>query len=246
IRFEPESASDAPDWRMTNVVEFCVLLLFLEIVFYVSWSAAVSLAGLKSFNSDCLLVLSTIFRDVVAAVYIVRVVRGRMGCPVSALGLDGRYLWSKAWIGVKAYLAVIPLLMMCFMVLSVILQRMAYEPPPQKVVQIYLSNSNDNFLAVLTVFVAVVGPALEEIFFRGFIYRVFRKRLGVFWGIAISAAIFALIHFNLVAAVPIFLLGVFLAVLYYRTGSLAAPIAAHITHNLLMVAMTLVFKTITS
>ena len=46
-----------------------------------------------------------------------------------------------------------------------------------------------------------------------------------------SALLFASVHLYLINFLPIFLIGVLLARLYERTGSLAAPIVAHATAN---------------
>jgi membrane protease YdiL (CAAX protease family) len=88
-------------------------------------------------------------------------------------------------------------------------------------------------LAVLAVVVGWIGPVAEEIFFRGFAYRIFRERFGVRAGVLLSAALFALIHLNPVALVPIFVMGIMLAWLYERTGSLAAPVGMHVANNVL-------------
>lgn len=94
-------------------------------------------------------------------------------------------------------------------------------------------------LALMGIVVGILGPIAEEVFFRGFAYRVFKERFGMPAGIALSAFLFALIHMNPVALVPIFLIGVVLALLYERTGSLAAPIGLHCANNLLATAFAL-------
>jgi membrane protease YdiL (CAAX protease family) len=79
-----------------------------------------------------------------------------------------------------------------------------------------------------------LGPVMEEAFYRGVIYSILRRRVGVWLGVAISAAIFAISHFPEGAAewVPYFLTGVPLALLYERRGSLLPSVAAHSAANL--------------
>lgn len=86
-------------------------------------------------------------------------------------------------------------------------------------------------LAALVLVVGVLAPLGEEIFFRGFAHRVFRARFGLLAGSVASAALFALIHVSPVGLYPIFLIGLVLAYLYERTGSLAAPFALHAVNN---------------
>ena len=92
-------------------------------------------------------------------------------------------------------------------------------------------------LALLVLIVGLVGPVAEEVFFRGFAYRAFKERFGVRVGVVLSALLFALIHGNPIALLPIFVAGVLLAWLYERTGSLAAPILLHCGNNLLSVLL---------
>jgi membrane protease YdiL (CAAX protease family) len=50
--------------------------------------------------------------------------------------------------------------------------------------------------AYLTVaFAITLGPLMEELFFRGFLYPVVARRLGAFWGILLTALPFGLMHY---------------------------------------------------
>lgn len=78
---------------------------------------------------------------------------------------------------------------------------------------------------------AVLAPLGEEIFFRGFVYNCVRQRLGRGWGLVLSSALFSLVHLGPLVLLPIFLVGVALALAYERTGSLWVPIFMHATFN---------------
>ncbi|NOZ05732.1 MAG: CPBP family intramembrane metalloprotease [Chloroflexi bacterium] len=80
---------------------------------------------------------------------------------------------------------------------------------------------------------ALVAPFAEETFFRGFLFAGFRKEVGLLWGTLLSAAFFALVHFTPTAIVPIFVLGVFFALLYEASGSIWPGIVLHSTINTL-------------
>jgi membrane protease YdiL (CAAX protease family) len=86
-------------------------------------------------------------------------------------------------------------------------------------------------LLALVLVVGLAAPLGEEIFFRGFAHRALRQRLGLAAGSIASAGLFAVIHVSPVGLVPIFLIGLLLAYLYERTGSLAAPVALHAVNN---------------
>jgi len=93
--------------------------------------------------------------------------------------------------------------------------------------------------AVVAAFVSTVllVPVVEELVFRGLLLRGVERRLGVWWGIAISAAVFTLFHYTGSETLPIlpalFVVGVVLGVVAVKTGRLAASMVVHAGFNLL-------------
>ncbi len=86
--------------------------------------------------------------------------------------------------------------------------------------------------AAYSVVVIFVGPIIEEIGFRGWLYAPFARKVGRRGAICLTSAIFTYTHFqSLPDKIPIFLIGLILAWLYDRTGSLAAPIVVHMFIN---------------
>jgi membrane protease YdiL (CAAX protease family) len=74
-------------------------------------------------------------------------------------------------------------------------------------------------------------PVVEELFFRGLLYptikQIGRPRLAL-WGTAI---LFAVVHDNWMALVPLTFVAIMLTLLYEKTGNLLAPILAHSFFN---------------
>lgn len=89
----------------------------------------------------------------------------------------------------------------------------------------------------LVAIIGVIGPIAEEVFFRGFAYTAFKRRFGGAWAVPLSAFVFAVMHGNPVGLIPIFMVGLVLAVLFQRSGSLAAPIGLHCANNSVVVVM---------
>lgn len=79
-------------------------------------------------------------------------------------------------------------------------------------------------------YICVLGPILEELIFRGFILKALQRH-GVSFAILFSAVLFTLFHQNLVQFFVPFLLGIFLALLAVRSGSIIPSILAHIANN---------------
>lgn len=97
--------------------------------------------------------------------------------------------------------------------------------------------------AVLTAIFAVsLGPFMEEVFFRGFLYPVLARRAGMFWAIAITSIAFGLIHGAQLAFSPglvlvIFLVGVVLTIVRAKTGSVGSSFVVHVAYNSTLVIL---------
>jgi len=100
-------------------------------------------------------------------------------------------------------------------------------------------------LALLIPIVIFVAPVVEEIFFRGFIYPAFRKKMGVVWGILLSALVFAIFHFEPYQIPPLLIIGAILAFIYERTRSLVPTILLHGLNNGFYMLILMVFMKIT-
>ena len=89
---------------------------------------------------------------------------------------------------------------------------------------------------------ALWTPLTEEVFFRGFVFAGLVPSLGVRWAIVASALIFSAFHITqgtVAVLLPIFILGLLLAWLYQRTGSLWSSIAAHAGQNTVALVVTI-------
>jgi membrane protease YdiL (CAAX protease family) len=84
---------------------------------------------------------------------------------------------------------------------------------------------------------AVAAPIGEEVFFRGLVYNTLKARINVPVAIIVSGLLFALIHFNPLALFIIWPMGMVLAYVYEKTGSLWVTITMHVTNNLVAFVM---------
>lgn len=88
-------------------------------------------------------------------------------------------------------------------------------------------------------YIALLGPVLEELLFRGAITRELLRRFRPAAAIVISGLLFGLIHFNPAQSVAGFLMGLLLAWLYWRTRSVVPGIVVHVLNNSLSVGFSL-------
>jgi CAAX protease family protein len=85
-----------------------------------------------------------------------------------------------------------------------------------------------------TLFGAVfIAPFCEEIFFRGFAFAGLLRGMNAPLAALLSAVLFTAAHGDLGSSVPLFILGLILAYLRWRSGSIWPTIALHASNNLI-------------
>jgi membrane protease YdiL (CAAX protease family) len=136
-------------------------------------------------------------------------------------------LWS-ALIGLACY----PVLVGLASLIELGLKRIGPSPVPP-------APANALDAIAYAVVLILVAPITEEPIFRGFVLTAWLRR-GVVPGVVLSACLFAAIHFQIVALLPIALLGAVFAFLVLRTGSLYSSMIAHACYNTLGTAFIVV------
>ena len=135
-------------------------------------------------------------------------------------------LWT-----VGVFVAVLPIAWVLQGLSNLALTRLGFPPESQHAVELFLNAKSLWFRIYLGFFAVVLAPVAEEFIFRGVLYP-FVKQAGfpryAFFGVN---AVFALIHLDAGALVPLFVLALALTWLYEQTDSLLAPIIAHSLFN---------------
>ena len=119
--------------------------------------------------------------------------------------------------------------------IGIVLGALLGVQPDAQQFSIQLVLSDDHLLSWLGVALGagLVAPLVEEILFRGFIFRNLRDQIGRGWAIVLSGIIFGAVHMEPSVIIPLSVFGIGLAMLYEWTGSLLVPIAAHAAWNLM-------------
>lgn len=81
----------------------------------------------------------------------------------------------------------------------------------------------------------ILMPVCEELTYRGLMYRRLRRQVKFVHAAAYSSLIFAVTHGNLVQGLYGFAMGMLLAYIYEKYGSVAAPALGHVTANCISV-----------
>jgi len=233
-------------WSVWDALK--VVILFLSFGYLIAIAEAAVIApifpAIKS-NERIISIVNTTLLDIIAVSMVFYFTISTYRHRIQDLGLTVKNFFKNISYGVLAYISVIPFLIIALIVTVFFTNLFKYRPAPQPILEIFMKEEKQTILAYMTLFVAVVGPVMEEIFFRGFLYNAIKKETGVRWAILISACLFSFLHAHVVGILPILVLGILLAYLYEKTGSLVSSITVHIIHNLIMVLLIFFIKGMT-
>jgi len=91
-------------------------------------------------------------------------------------------------------------------------------------------------IVMISVFSVTLGPLMEELFFRGFLYPVLARSFGMALGICLSALGFGLMHaaqygYSWASVLLIFVVGMVLGVVRAKKDSVGAGLLVHVAYN---------------
>lgn len=89
-----------------------------------------------------------------------------------------------------------------------------------------------NNILISLITIGIIGPIIEELMFRGIMYRDCKKKYSNMTSILITTFVFTLLHFSFIQMIYAFALGFLLIYVYEKYHSLKAPIILHITSNI--------------
>jgi membrane protease YdiL (CAAX protease family) len=171
----------------------------------------------------------TLFQDVVfvAGAWIaVKLALGRT--PPEAFGL-------RRVVGVAQAIGWSAAVYIGFWIVIVGLTQIFGQPDDQSLVDELKAEDSLGVLVAWGVLICVLAPIVEELFFRGFMFAVLERRLGVAWGALITGVVFGIGHLDQqVEPVQLIALGAFgvgLCLLYWRTQSIIPCMALHALNN---------------
>lgn len=115
-------------------------------------------------------------------------------------------------------------------------------PPPKYIDDLFqgLFKNSNIFESLFTL--SLVAPFTEELLFRRIIFAGFAKNYRVVTAAVVSALFFGIMHLNPWQLTTAFLVGLYFALLYYKTGSVIPSILGHAIFNGTPVFFVSVFK----
>ncbi len=233
-------------WNLKDIFKIFVLYLLLMLagipVFIKGFKQVLGLDLVETFGQNTILLSLSLVVNMVTCIYIFNIVRTGYGLPVASLGLTIHNWKSDVKTGLKHYLIVLPVIIASGFVVDSVLRMFGIEPEQQDIISNLLSEDSLWVLAFMVFFGMLAAPIIEELLFRGFLQSAVRTTCSGLQTIFISGFVFALIHWNAHVFLQIFVLGLMLAYLFEKTGSLVAPITVHICHNTVTLAFLISYK----
>lgn len=154
------------------------------------------------------------------------------------------YLWKAGYVSTAkatwspvsaSYLGLsVIAILSCGWLLSILMSHLRWIPNIMEQSFDILQSGWGGILAI-----AIIGPVLEEVLFRGAITKALLQQYSPTKAILISALIFGIFHINPAQILPAFLFGLLFAWTYYKTASLIPCILMHILNNSLSVYINL-------
>lgn len=108
-------------------------------------------------------------------------------------------------------------------------------PETQQAVE-SIQTAPPSFLIPIIVATVIVAPFVEEIFFRGFIFRVLSNKVGVATAAIISGVFFGAVHVSLAQTLLLSIFGIIQCYLYVKSRSIIYPMLMHALFNGLSMA----------
>src|SRR3954471_4980728 len=120
---------------------------------------------------------------------------------------------------------------LAYILFNLLYQAIVRPNNPQRVVEDLGADTSKLLLVIGALVVLAVAPVCEELFFRGFLFRVLRQRMPLWPAAVLDGVLFAFAHGSLVIVPALTALGVVFCFVYERTGSIFPTIALHSLNN---------------
>jgi len=146
----------------------------------------------------------------------------------------------------KIYTATVPLLLITALINNFLAKLINVPTAINPAVEILLKISDKPTIFALFLQAAILAPLSEELFFRGFLYKMFRTKHTFFISASVTSLFFAVIHGTPQDILPLAILGAALCYVYEKTQDITVPVIMHALHNSLSLTYLLVMKSLSS
>jgi len=212
------------------------LILLIGLAALTLYSLGTILNSLTTTQQEkfCLTVISNLLLELTVASLILKYIT------LSKLGFSPKIEYFKKSLFI--YLSIIPLLFILSLINIFIIKKTNINFSVNPAITLFFELKDKFIFLILLLEVVVFGPVAEELFFRGFIYKVLRKKFSPNISTLITSIFFSLTHHTPQNILPLFLLSATFCFLYEKTQDISVPIFLHSLHNFSTSIFLLVIK----
>ncbi len=134
---------------------------------------------------------------------------------------------------IKIYCIIIPLIVLSAWISHLIAIKFRLDMYTSPIIKLFSILPNKFYIFMLIIQIVIIGPIAEELFFRGFIYKLFRTKYNFLISAGFISAFFALIHKIPQNIIPLFIISMALCYIYEKTENILYSIIFHSFHNFL-------------
>jgi len=209
-------------------------------IWYVTFSLSVLIAGsilpdLPDWQSAFVNNLLLGIGGLTATIVIIFLARNHFAGRLKGFGLNPRVIHKDFGAALLNLFFVWPLLVIAIILTTLVgkvIWGQDFHIQQHEELELITTYSQLSLRILIFIIAAVIAPVLEEALFRGMFQTMIRSSVGRPWlSVAISSAVFAMIHPNPAHWPALFVLAVCLGYSYEKSGSLFRPIFIHSIFN---------------
>jgi membrane protease YdiL (CAAX protease family) len=217
-------------WTGLDILAMALLLVALAVAYDTFLGDPSKVVG-ETPQPTVATVVGGLVSYVIVLLFGIYILKQRGGGFAEGMGLTLRPYGRLIVIGVVAFLAFQPLHLIYRTAMLAIFHGLRLPIEGHPVVEELVRPDGIALKLTLALTVALSAPFFEEVFFRGFLYQAVRRRTDVWVAIVATSVIFAYIHPGAFQAVLVFPLGIMLAYLMEKTGSVIPCLVVHFLVN---------------
>ena len=134
--------------------------------------------------------------------------------------------------GAITFVQALPVILVVGLLWGLLLRALNLPTAQQDIVGVFARTESPFAIAGMLLIAAVAAPVAEELLFRAGIFRMIKERAGRLPAMAISSALFALLHLSWLSFAPLFCLGIVFCLAYERSRNIGVSMVAHGLFNL--------------
>lgn len=232
-------------WQIEDSAAIAILLLFL---LFSARAVTGILLNLGIISAEATVPAGILFQALLfhlpIIIIVLAAIRSRKLRLRSVLGLDIRTLPSDIKKGFIAYLASVPVIASVNMISLLSLEKLNIPNQPQFAFQVLTENHPFWVKAMLVGIATISAPVAEEMLFRAVCLPAASKRLSLGMAAIVVSILFASIHLNAYALLPLFAMAMCLSAAYAATQSIVVPIVMHSLFNAVSIAIFMLAQSI--